>query len=191
MALRRFTDMWNGEEDSGVNRLLAETEILLRWMQLQDENVFDRYQAYGLGKRKLMKLHLESFARESPEVAEHLAENMERLEGGTGGEHGEAFQEVSLDATFSGKTVRQMAHEAGVEDLYRFVYQTASGVTHGEWWAIDDYCMQRCFNPLHRFHSIPSSEANAPATLDFGRYLISRLHEVLLVAEDMLVASEG
>jgi len=35
---------------------------------------------------------------------------------------------------------------------YNKIYQPASGVTHGEWWAIEDNVMERCMNPLHRFH---------------------------------------
>lgn len=43
-------------------------------------------------------------------------------------------------------------------DEYRHIYQSASGIVHGEWWAIEDYSMQRCQNPLHLFHHLPSLE---------------------------------
>ena len=59
---------------------------------------------------------------------------------------GEEFQDVSLEATFSGISMRQMADEAAMLDVYNLVYQPTSGVVHGEWWAIEDYAMQRCAN---------------------------------------------
>jgi hypothetical protein len=51
-----------------------------------------------------------------------------------------------------------MAEEVGMLDEYGHVYQSASGITHGEWWAIEDYALQRCQNPLHLFHRLPSLE---------------------------------
>jgi hypothetical protein len=74
----------------------------------------------------------------------------------TGGEWSEQFQEVSVDSTFAGVSVRQMAEEADLLDEYRHAYQPASGISHGEWWAVEDYAMQRCASPLHFFHQVPA-----------------------------------
>lgn len=59
---------------------------------------------------------------------------------------------MSVESTFTGRTLRQMAEEIGDLDRYRFQYQPASAVAHGEWGTIEDYCLQRCANPLHLFH---------------------------------------
>lgn len=159
-ALLRAPHMWTGEHASPVTRLLFEAQIFIRWMLKQgNEEVFLQYQSYGLGKRKLLKQHvkslLERLGDEAPEMFKAYAESLEQK---TGGDWGDQFQAVSLDSTFSGLTVRQMAEEVGMLDEYRHVYQSASGITHGEWWAIEDYALQRCQNPLHLFHRLPSLE---------------------------------
>jgi hypothetical protein len=55
-----------------------------------------------------------------------------------------------------GKSVRAMAEEVGLSDLYRTGYQLQSGVVHSEWWSIEMHSMERCLNVLHRGHLIPS-----------------------------------
>lgn len=159
-ALLRAPHLWTGEHASPVSRLMIETHILVTWMlQQHDDDVFEQYQSYGRGKRKLMRRQvldlLEKTGGQAPEILRSLAESLERE---TGGEWGEQFQEVSVDSTFAGISVRQMAEEADLLDEYRHVYQPASGVTHGEWWAVEDYAMQRCMNPLHLFHQVPSMD---------------------------------
>lgn len=188
LALARTPDLWSGEHGMATIRVLSETEIVLRWMETQDESVFEDYKSYGLGKRKLLRLHMEQLADLTPSLRPILADALEQLEHQTGGRHQEAFQEVSVEATFAGRSLRQMAAEAGADDEYRFEYQTASGVTHGEWWAIEDYAMQRCLNPLHRFHRIPSFNGATPITPDFGDFIASRLFSLLAVASRMLVS---
>ena len=71
---------------------------------------------------------------------------------------------MSIDTTFvKGMTLRAMANEAGLDDLYRYIFQPSTGVVHGEWWAIEDYAMERCWNPLHRLHWVPCPiDASAP-----------------------------
>ena len=159
-ALVRAPHMWTGEHASPVTRLLFEAQIFIRWMLKQgNDDVFFQYQSYGLGKRKLLKQHvkrlLERLGDQAPDMFKAYAESLEQK---TGGDRGDQFQAVSLDSTFSGLTVRQMAEQVGMLDEYRHVYQSASGITHGEWWAIEDYAMQRCQNPLHLFHRLPSLE---------------------------------
>lgn len=187
LALARSPELWSGEHSSSTTRLLAETEIFLRWMDQQDEGAFDRFQRYGTGKQKLMRRNLEGLAIDIGGAgSEDLADALEHLTAKTGGEHGEQFQEVNLDATFAGVSLREMASQCDADELYRHVYQPASGITHGEWWAVEDYATQRCLNPLHRFHRIPSFAAQFPPTAGLGKYLAQRTKQVLAIAERML-----
>lgn len=187
LALARSPEQWSGEHSSSTTRLLAETEIVLRWMEQQDEGVFDRFKRYGAGKQKLMRRNLEALAQDMGDGAsDDLAEALDHLTAKTGGEDGEHFQEVNLDASFAGVSLREMAAQVHAEELYRHVYQPASGITHGEWWAAEDYATQRCLNPLHRFHRIPSFDAQFPPTAGLGRYLAQRTKYVLAIAERML-----
>lgn len=160
VAVLGAPQLWSGEHLAHVTRTLAETEITLDWMHLQGSNdIYEIYQSYGHGKAKLARRHmkslLDSFPKNGPKL---LRESIEHSERRAGGAWGEEFTVVDLGSTFCGKSLREMASEVGLEDLYRHVYQQSSAVAHGEWWTLEDYAMQRCANPLHRFHYLPSME---------------------------------
>lgn len=97
---------------------------------------------------------------------------------------------MSIERTFANRDLRQMATDVGLEDLYRHVFQPTSGVTHGEWWAIEDYGMQRCVNPLHRFHLIPSFTLEYPINPDFPKVLDDHLRECMQAALEQLAPSD-
>jgi hypothetical protein len=180
-------DLWSGEHGMATMRILAETKIVVRWMGASDDpEIYAKYQDYGHGKRKLMRLHLENVRAEFDEPPAFLNDASTSLERATGGDWGEQFQAVSVERTFANKDLRQMAAEVGLEDLYRYVFQPASGISHGEWWAVEDYAMQRCLNPLHRFHLIPSFCLEYPTTTEFPRLLESHLHDVMSGAIKLL-----
>lgn len=182
--------LWTGESASPASRLLIETHVLLTWMLQQDEEIFSKYQSYGHGKRKLMRRHVEdlltSTGDDAPEILRSLAE---QLKADTGGEWSEQFQEVSVDSTFAGVSVRQMAEEAGLLDEYRHVYQPASGVSHGEWWAVEDYAMQRCANPLHCFHMVPALKSFRIEP-EFGKVAVNYFERILEVAVPALAEQD-
>ena len=110
-----------------------------------------------------------------------LSDAIQHFERKLGGEWAEEFTSVRL-VNFADTPIRMMAQETDMEDLYRYVYQSASGVSHGEWWAVQDYDMQRCMNPLHRFHWVPSMEpvgGNDPA---LARYWITQTVSLISMA---------
>lgn len=187
LAMAHSPHMWSGEHGTGALRSIVEAQIVLTWMRTQTEDVYEQYQRYGRGKRQLMKLKLDELAAYfDDDVPTFLTEAQDDFERKLGSEWSQQFQDVSIDSTFAGKSVRQMAEEAGLLDLYRHLYQSASGVSHGEWWAVEDYAMQRCLNPLHAFHAIPSFEPLFPPTPDFGRALVRQLNELIEEAADAL-----
>jgi hypothetical protein len=65
------------------------------------------------------------------------------------------------DSFAEGKSIRAMADECGLLDLYRQAYYMASGVAHSEWWSIETHAMERCLNVLHGGHLIPSLSLNS------------------------------
>ena len=67
------------------------------------------------------------------------------------------------------------------------MFQTNSGVMHGEWWAVKDYELTRCVEPFHRFHLIPTAVDNVDPTLDFGPHLVDRFREVASLGLALLV----
>lgn len=170
---------WSSEHGSAVTRLLAETEILLAWLHLTGGDSYRKFQQYGIGKSKLMALRMAELAAKfengAPEI---LTAAIDDLNKRLGGQIGSEFIEVDISANFSGTTVRQMAIDAGMKDLYDQIYQAASGIVHGEWWAIDDHAMQRCINPLHRFHKIPSFDLDYVSDARLARYWIHGLKKI-------------
>lgn len=52
-------------------------------------------------------------------------------------------------------------------------------MTHGEWWTIEDSAMQRCLNPLHKFHLIPSFNAQPAFGAEMGKMLVGKLERLL------------
>jgi hypothetical protein len=186
VAMLQAPHMWCGEHGAAHNRLLAETGVLLLWLDQNGPQSYADYQSYGRGKAKLMKTHMAELAERFDEPPVRLRESLFKLDKRLGGEWGQELIPVNLDSTFSGKSIRTMAFEVGLEDLYRYVYQPASGVGHGEWWTLEDYALQRCLNPLHRFHWIPSVEPVGQTDPEVASLWVSRLAELVSLASKQL-----
>lgn len=189
-AIFRAPHMWTGEHASALMRSLAESMIVIKWLTSQgSDEAFHRYQDYGHGKRKLQLRHLRSSAEEMGDDSEFLSSLIDEVGRRAGGEWAEELQEVNVESTFSGQSLRDMAHDVGERDLYNHLFQQASGVAHGEWWALEDYAMQRCLNPLHRFHWVPEFRWAVP-TPDprFPELLLSILEGIVVEVADGLRA---
>jgi hypothetical protein len=166
--------LWGADSACGFMRAHAETEICLTWMGKQPgDSGFTKYKDYGLGRRILMRRHMEKMVADMPEEARaDLGHILKLFESKTGGDWAEQFQDVSIETTFAGISLRKMAEEADLIGRYNHVFQSASGVLHGEWWAIEDYEMTHCLEPLHRWHQIPSIGENVDVSIGFGQYLV-------------------
>ena len=55
-------------------------------------------------------------------------------------------------------TLRNMAEEAKLKDLYDKFYNYTSGFMHGNWGAVRESVYQKCINPLHRYHRGPTCD---------------------------------
>jgi hypothetical protein len=184
IATLRAPHQWSGEQAAPAMRALIEARIVATWLLTQgDDNCFERYQDYGRGKRKLhAEVLSDLLERMGDDAPPALAAQLELLQGRGGGEYQAMFQDVSVDSTFAGKNLRVMAEEVGMADEYRLHFQVESGVTHGEWWAIEEYAMQRCMNPLHRFHLLPSFSPTYPATSEFPQVVLARFENLIEIA---------
>ena len=185
--------LWTGEHGSYARRVLVETQITMEWLLAHaSEGSFERFQTYGVGKRKLLKKHMEQLAETlGDDSPEELVAALAKLEARTGGEWGEEFQEVNLEPTFSGVSLRAMAVEVGERDRYNNGFQSTSGVMHGEWWALEEYSLQRCINPLHRFHQVPDLDVSQPEPHPrFPEILLGELSEIVDLAIAELVGEE-
>lgn len=132
-------------------RSLAEVHITLAYLIAKDDpNAWQMYRAYGVGQAKLAFLKL--VERERDDLPKHVdVGTLEQLA------NEDMWQEfVPIDVGHWARlTVRIMADEAGVKDLYDAYYVWPSGFVHGHWGAVRDSVFDICANPLHRFHRIP------------------------------------
>ena len=176
--------LWNSEHGSGIIRMLFETDLSLQWMYSnRTDGSYKQYQSYGKGKGKLYRLHLKELLEKSQDHSEDsIAGVLARLLGRISEERPWQFQEVSLDSTFAGVSMRQMASELGQLDHYRHVYQPASGVTHGEWWTLEESTMIKCLNPLHRFHLMPALDIRPQIRARFPTLALMYFRDILTTA---------
>jgi hypothetical protein len=183
-------DLWCSEHGSGVGRTLVENRILLVWMADQDqEEIYRRYKDYGAGKAKLYALlakgvpsdWLVNGVDEAVSVIEKASHNDEVLD----------HRAVDISANFAGKSLRQMADECGLADLYRHAYQMQSGVSHSEWWSVEIHCMEPCLNVLHRGHLIPSMSLPAGGSDDIARAWLIALYGLIRASVDILGISDS
>ncbi|MFF5215426.1 DUF5677 domain-containing protein [Micromonospora sp. NPDC000442] len=178
-------DLWSMEHGAHVGRILVEVRIYLQWMGLQGPSIYRSYQEYGSGKAKL-------YTRIASEFPEHLlsrpdvkkaVDELDRLS------HSDDVIDhriVDTGDSFSGKSLRAMAQESGLIDLYRHAYYIASGVTHSEWWSVETHCMERCLNILHRGHLIPSLSLSAGGNVDLAESWVNSLHALIRMSLDIL-----
>jgi len=145
--------LWAPDLGMMLLRPMADALITLKWLiRRDDSSLFEKFKTFSAGKRKLLKLHIEEFADgaglDLHEVESYLSESVNE-------EIWEELLPIDLGANFAGLSARQMALEAGLEPLYNLVFSPSSGGVHGDWMSLKEFDLQRCGNPLHRFHRLP------------------------------------
>jgi hypothetical protein len=179
-------DLWCSEHGAHVGRTLVENRILLAWMYQQDQaSIYSKYKSYGAGKAKLYALIAEELPA-SLRINGH-SESVDRLREVSHNDDIFDRREVDISSTFAdGKSLRQMAEETGLIDLYRHAYQLESGVAHSEWWSVELHAMERCRNPLHRAHLVPSLSLSAGDNAELARSWLIALHALIVMSLDIL-----
>jgi hypothetical protein len=157
IAVAAHPGLWVGEFSAPLLRTAVEVLIDLAWFATdegRDESAPHRFKDFGRGRLKLVLLNFEDVAAKlgtNPLVEEIL----ETLDEEVNREIGENFQDISLEATFTGRDLRKMAMAAGVEPLYKLQLSPMSSVVHAEWPMLTRYAMRLCINPVHRLHWMP------------------------------------
>jgi hypothetical protein len=147
-------------------------------MAKQEQSIYAGYQAYGAGKAKLYRLIMNEVVADlgRPDVDAAMDE-LERLS-----HNNDVLDHRVVDTRDSfagGKSIRSMAQECGMLDLYRRSYYMASGVAHSEWWSVETHCMERCLNVLHRFHLIPSLSRRPDGNVEMAQAWIDQLYALI------------
>jgi hypothetical protein len=182
-------DLWCMEHGAHVGRVLVEVRIYLQWMAQQDPTVYQAFQEYGAGKAKLYARIADEIPKDwlRPSVSEAIGE-LERLS-----HNDDVLDHRVVDTSDSfagGKSLRAMAKECGLLDLYRQAYYMSSGVTHSEWWSVETHCMERCMNILHRGHLIPSLSLSAGGNVELANSWVDSLYTLIRLSLNILRTSE-
>ncbi len=144
---------------SMIVRAMADILITMKWLvERADSASYAKYKEFSLGKRKLLKLHVEDLVDSGREYLRPFEESLAEM---INEEIWEELLIVDLGNSFSGKSPHQMAKEVGLSELYNLVYSPSSSDLHSEWTCLTTMHLARCKNPLHRFHRLPQLDANA------------------------------
>jgi hypothetical protein len=183
-------DLWCMEHGAHIIRALVEIRIYIQWMGRQDPSIYRAFQEYGAGKAKLYARIMDELPKEArqPDFEEAI-KNLETLS-----HNDEVIDHRVVDTRDSfaeGKSIRTMADECGLLDLYRQAYSMASGVSHSEWWSIETHAMERCLNVLHGGHLIPSLSLNSGGNVDLARSWVDQLYTLIRVSLQILGTDEN
>jgi hypothetical protein len=156
--LRRLVEnptAWTHERSPHLIRPMIDTRIVAAWLVFKnDPALYERYKDYGQGKLKLLKLNFEEHIEQQGGFTETSQEYLDYLEMRVNIERDEEFQGISLKPNFGDRSIRQMAEDVGLKDLYDLNYSPLSGESHGDWGSLVTHDLERCSNPLHRYHRL-------------------------------------
>ena len=183
-------DLWCMEHGAHIIRMLVEIRIYIEWMARQDPSIYRVFQEYGAGKAKLYARIMDELPREArrPDV-ENAIKNLATLS-----HNDDVFDHRVVDTRDSfaeGTSIRAMAEECGLLDLYRQAYYMASGVAHSEWWSIETHAMERCLNILHRGHLIPNLSLNSGGNVELAKSWVDQLYTLIRISLQILGIDEN
>lgn len=152
----RNPGIWNGHIAPIILRCMTDTHITLAWILTAPPDRSKEYIRFGLGQEKLFLEYLQNEADQIPEgeFGEQLQQMIEMRKKWLNSQLLDWAIEVNV-GSWSGKSTREMAVEAGCESLYKFAYVPFSGPAHSMWQHVGLYNVAPCKNPLHKNHRIP------------------------------------
>jgi hypothetical protein len=184
-----YPDLWCVEHGSHVTRALVEARIYLQWMSTQDATIYRKFQEYGSGKAKLYARIIDEVPDEARIPAfDEAIDELDRL---SHNDHALDYRIVDTGDSFAGKSIRAMADECGLLDLYRHSYSISSGVTHAEWWSVETHAMERCHNVLHRCHLIPSLSLSSGRNVELAKSWVDQLYALIWMSLELLGTDEA
>jgi len=171
--------IWNGHIAPLILRSMTDAHITLAWILIDPKERAKKYILYGLGQEKLQIEHLRA-ERDKKEDKDTLDELIKAKEAHLNAQRVDFLTEVEI-GSWSGHNTRELAQEAGCEDLYKFAYTPFSAVTHNMWQHISIYNLRPCGNPLHKYHRVPAI-ADMPVDPDYlyrsAKYVNKSYHAV-------------
>jgi len=145
--------LWNGHVAPLFLRAMIDVYITFAWICEAPEERSQKFISYGLGQEKLHLEHFKNAIRGDVEdVESHPA--VEARRSWINSQRYTFLTEVDV-GSWSGKSTRAMADEAGCMSIYRHAYQPFSSAAHSMWNHVGRYNLQPCENALHGYHLVP------------------------------------
>jgi len=133
-------------------RLLVEAYITFKYLlqkEKEESRIWNDYRSYGTGQLKLIYLKLKELGQEISSIRindlDSLANEDKWIE----------FVPINL-GHWDSVNLRKISEDVGLKKLYDKYYSYTSGYMHANWGAVRESIYQKCINPLHRFHRIPT-----------------------------------
>lgn len=142
--------LWNGHSAPLFLRAMTDVHITLAWILLDPKTRARQYIDHGLGQAVLelehRKKRLESVDKDSKEDLERM---IRLYQPWIDTQRWNFLVEVNV-GSWSGKTTREMAEEAGILDFYNHVYTPFSQCAHSTWYHVGRYNSGPSGSPLTR-----------------------------------------
>jgi Family of unknown function (DUF5677) len=147
----------NGEMAEIALRCQCDSHFTLLWLLKQnDPRVFQRFVEYSSGKDKAHLEYVRAMEdKKDPKLKTYKSSMEQELSADI---WSEGFWELLVAeerGAWTNATAHNMAVETGRELTYKTVFSRGSDIVHGSWRALKRYHLQKCLNPLHKFHWIP------------------------------------
>src|SRR5713101_2030176 len=139
IELASAPQVWNGHSAPLFLRAMTDVHITLSWILLDPTTRARQYIDHGLGQAVL---GLEHRKKEMEHVTDDSKEKLEKIiaaeESWINAQKWGFLVDVNV-GSWSGKTTRQMAEEAGILDFYNYVYTPFSQCAHSTWHHVGRY----------------------------------------------------
>jgi hypothetical protein len=149
----------NGEMAEIALRCQCDSHFTMLWLLKQnDPRLFQSFVEYSSGKDKALLEYVRAMEDKKDPKSKTYKSSMEKELSADIWSEGIWEQLVAEErGAWTNATAHDMAKETGREHTYKIVFSRASDIVHGSWRALKRYHLQKCLNPLHKFHSIPYS----------------------------------
>lgn len=133
-------------------RIILEAYLTLAYIIHKEtigELLWDTYRNYGVGQISLIERKYEDQDYSSAMV------DVKKMDAIANEDKWSEFVPINL-GHWDVSNLRKISTEIGEKELYDKYYDYTSGYAHANWGAVREAALQRCYNPLHRLHRIPS-----------------------------------
>jgi hypothetical protein len=150
IELASAPQLWNGHSAPLFLRAMTDVHITLSWILLDPTTRARQYIDHGLGQAVLALEHRKKeMERVESDSKEKLGKIIRAEEEWINAQKWSFLVDVNV-GSWSGKTTRQMAAEAGILDFYNYVYTPFSQCAHSTWYHVGRYNSWPSEGPLTR-----------------------------------------